>query len=61
MRESLFADQFKRLLQQYRPVQYDDAHIRWCKKRYRSYDVKTDRYLGYDRKYHHCVSPYDYN
>jgi hypothetical protein len=41
-------------------VQYDDSHIRWCKKRYRSYSVKTDRYFGYDGKYHRCVSPFDY-
>ncbi|MBL8893298.1 MAG: BA14K family protein, partial [Rhizobiales bacterium] len=37
-----------------------DAHVRWCKRRYRSYKVRTDSYLGYDGKRHRCVSPYDY-
>ena len=40
------------------PVRYDDAHTRWCKKRYRSYNVRTDRYLGYDGRFHRCRSPF---
>jgi hypothetical protein len=34
--------------------------VRWCKKRYRSYNVRTDRYLGYNGKYRRCVSPFTY-
>jgi hypothetical protein len=42
------------------PVQYDDAHLRWCKNRYRSYNVRTDKFLGYDGKYRRCISPFLY-
>ncbi|MBP1851776.1 BA14K family protein [Rhizobium halophytocola] len=34
------------------------AHIRWCLGRYRSYSPATDRYKGYDGRYHRCYSPY---
>lgn len=35
------------------------AHERWCLNRYRSYNPRTDMYLGYDGRYHYCNSPYD--
>ncbi|WP_346914282.1 BA14K family protein [uncultured Roseibium sp.] len=35
-----------------------DAHVRWCLNRYRSYNPRTDQYLGYDGYYHYCRSPY---
>ena len=31
-----------------------DAHVQACSARYRSYDVRTDSYLGYDGDYHRC-------
>ncbi|WP_417681331.1 BA14K family protein [Roseibium sp.] len=34
------------------------AHVRWCLNRYRSYNPRTDQYLGYDGYYHYCRSPY---
>ncbi|WP_321342533.1 BA14K family protein [Breoghania sp.] len=34
------------------------AHVNWCLRRYRSYNPRTDRYLGYDGRYHRCRSPY---
>jgi len=34
------------------------AHVRWCLNRYRSYNPRTDQYLGYDGYYHFCRSPY---
>ncbi|MGE0004298.1 MAG: BA14K family protein [Parvibaculaceae bacterium] len=39
---------------------YDDdsAHVSWCLDHYRSYNPRTDRYLGYDGDYHRCNSPY---
>jgi hypothetical protein len=36
------------------------AHEEWCLRRYRSYDPATDTYLGYDGRYHRCISPYVY-
>ncbi len=33
-------------------------HVEWCLNRYRSYNPKTDRFLGYDGEYHRCNSPY---
>lgn len=33
-------------------------HVRWCLNRYRSYNPETDRYRGYDGRYHRCYSPY---
>lgn len=35
-----------------------DAHVRWCYNRYRSYDSRTDTFLGYDGYRHRCRSPY---
>jgi hypothetical protein len=34
------------------------AHERWCLNRYRSYNPRTDMFLGYDGRYHYCNSPY---
>jgi len=31
-----------------------DAHVRACSARYRSYDARTDSYLGYDGIRHRC-------
>ena len=39
----------------YRPRR---AHVRWCRNRYRSYNPRTDLFLGYDGRYHRCRSPY---
>ncbi len=33
-------------------------HVRWCDNRYRSYNPRTDQFLGYDGQYHYCRSPY---
>ncbi|MBL8905841.1 MAG: BA14K family protein [Rhizobiales bacterium] len=35
-----------------------DAHVQWCLNRYRSYDPRTDTYLGYDGYRHRCRAPY---
>jgi hypothetical protein len=35
------------------------AHERWCLNRYRSYNPRTDMFLGYDGRYRYCNSPYD--
>jgi len=37
---------------------YGSRHVRWCLNHYRSYNPRTDRYLGYDGYYHRCRSPY---
>jgi len=34
------------------------SHVRWCLNRYRSYNPRTNRFLGYDGRYHRCRSPY---
>ena len=34
------------------------AHVRWCFERFRSYDLRTNTYFGFDRRHHECVSPY---
>jgi hypothetical protein len=36
-----------------------DDHVAYCLDRYRSYDVETDSFLGYDGYRHRCNSPYD--
>ena len=33
----------------------DRAHVLACEDRYRSYDVNTDAYLGYDGIHHACL------
>lgn len=30
------------------------AHVRACQNRYRSYDTRTDSFLGYDGRHHLC-------
>jgi len=37
---------------------YVNRHVEWCLGRYRSYNPRTDMYLGYDGHYHRCRSPY---
>ncbi len=34
------------------------AHVRWCLNRYRSYNPRTDTFLGYDGYRHRCRGPY---
>lgn len=34
------------------------AHVAYCKSKYRSYNPATDQYLGYDGYYHFCRAPY---
>lgn len=31
-----------------------DAHVQRCEARYRSYNPRTDMFLGYDGQYHRC-------
>lgn len=40
------------------PTYNRHAHVRWCLRRYRSYNPRTDQFLGYDGYYHYCRSPY---
>lgn len=44
----------------YRPYAggYGNSHVRWCLRRYRSYNPRTDTYLGYDGYRRRCRSPY---
>lgn len=51
----------------YRPYNYrpyyasrGNAHVRWCLNRYRSYDPRSNTFLGYDGDRHRCKSPYRY-
>ena len=37
---------------------YDDAHVEWCLRKYRSYDIESDTYLAYSGKIRRCISPY---
>jgi hypothetical protein len=43
---------------------YDDGyyggggHVQWCLNRYRSYNPRTNTYMGYDGYRHRCNSPY---
>lgn len=37
---------------------YGNAHVQWCFNRFRSYDARTDSFLGYDGLRHRCRSPY---
>lgn len=39
-------------------VGYGQAHIRWCLNRYRTYNVRTNRFIGRGGYAHQCVSPY---
>jgi hypothetical protein len=33
-------------------------HVQWCLNRYRSYNPRTDTYMGYDGYRHRCRAPY---
>lgn len=51
----------------YRPYAYrpyyaptGSRHVRWCLNRYRSYDPRSNTFLGYDGYRHRCRSPYRY-
>jgi hypothetical protein len=33
----------------------DDGHVRACQSRYRSYDVRSDSFMGYDGLRHACM------
>ena len=35
-----------------------NAHVQWCLNRYRSYDPRSDTYMGYDGYRHRCRGPY---
>jgi hypothetical protein len=51
-----------RVAPRYRYYYYDDVmddHVEWCMNRYRSYDPRSDTFLGYDGRRHACISPYD--
>ncbi len=37
---------------------YATPHIVWCQQHYRSYNIATDSFTGYDGYVHRCVSPY---
>jgi hypothetical protein len=37
-----------------------DGHVQWCLNRYRSYDPRSDTFMGYDGYRHRCNSPYGY-
>ena len=34
------------------------AHVAWCEQHYRSYNARTDTYIGFDSVAHGCVSPF---
>lgn len=34
------------------------GHVEWCLNRYRSYNPRTDTFMGYDGYRHRCNSPY---
>lgn len=33
-------------------------HVRWCANRYRSYNARTNTYMGFDGRPHRCRSPF---
>lgn len=35
------------------------GHVEWCLNRYRSYNPRTNTFMGYDGFRHRCNSPYD--
>lgn len=37
---------------------YGDGHVQYCLNRYRSYDPRTNTFMGYDGYRHECNSPY---
>ncbi len=40
------------------PVYGGNRHVRWCLNRYRSYNPRTDTFMGYDGYRHRCRSPF---
>jgi hypothetical protein len=34
-------------------------HVKWCKARYKTYNVKTDTFIGKGKRRYRCNSPYD--
>ena len=34
-------------------------HVKWCKARYKTYNPKTDTFIGKGKKKYRCNSPYD--
>lgn len=34
-------------------------HVKWCKARYKTYNPKTDTFIGKGKKRYRCNSPYD--
>jgi len=42
----------------YRQSYGGSSHVEWCLDRYRSYDPRTNTFLGYDGFRHRCNSPY---
>ncbi len=45
---------------QQRSYAYVTQHTNWCQQRYRSYNIASDTFTGYDGYTHYCVSPYSY-
>jgi hypothetical protein len=42
------------------PVSYRrSAHVEWCLNRYRSYNPRTNTWVGYSGRVYQCDSPYD--
>ena len=37
---------------------YDEAHIAWCSRTYRSYNAEDDTWVDYDGVIHQCIGPY---
>jgi hypothetical protein len=50
----------------YRPHRYSyvsvggSRHVRWCLNHYRTYDPRSNTFIGYDGYRHRCRSPYRY-
>lgn len=40
------------------PRSLGSAHVRWCERHYRSYDVRTDTFQPYHGPRRRCISPY---
>lgn len=34
------------------------GHVRWCMSRYRSYNIRSDSFMGNDGRRHRCSGPY---
>jgi BA14K-like protein len=42
-----------------RPRASHSKHVAWCRARYKTYDAKTDTFVGKGMKKYRCNSPYD--